>query len=72
MSGRAVILLSPDLLREVLHMPPTADVIDAAFSDDGRHIELLVESPDLPSGAHVPTITPSVTHVRESSWGVTP
>lgn len=72
MSGRAIILLSTDLLKDLLHMPSTAAVIDASFGDDGRHIELLVESPDLPS-LDGRTITPTVTRVPESfewSWGI--
>jgi hypothetical protein len=71
--GRAVIALSPELIRDLLHMPQTASIIDAGWSDDGRNLEVLVESPDLPYGP-VRTITPIVTrHVErfEWSWGIT-
>lgn len=70
--GRALFAVSEALVRDRLHMPDTARIIGVEMSADGYHIDLLVESPDLPRG-EPSRVNPTLTHHQERfewSWGI--
>jgi hypothetical protein len=75
--GMLRILVSPELIQNVMHMPIDVRIINVSMSEKHyRTIEFLLEGKELPQGpmgAEIPVTTPVITHQFEEylwDWNI--
>jgi len=70
----ASMLAAPFMIEKAMHMPEGHIIVGASWDFDSQSIILYLEGPGLPEvplGAPVPRITPTVTETQDERGGIT-
>lgn len=63
--------ITPELIKDALHLPANCDIIDVVWISESNHVKILIESEDLPAkspGQQIPKVFPLI-HVDNNSQG---